>query len=94
MVSYYQEIPSAKVKVAERTETTKEATAAAKVREVVQAKEVAQFANVTVTHCLANYLGSRASRGRFQGKIVNKIKKTSQNKNKKLKINKNSCLFA
>ena len=90
MVSYYQEIPSAKVKVAERTETTKEATAAAKVREVVQAKEVAQVANVTVTHCLANFLGSRASRG----KIVNKVKKTSQNKNKKLKINKNSCLFA
>ena len=90
MVSYYQEIPSAKVKVAERTETTKEATAAAKVREVVQAKEVAQVSNVTVTHCLANCLGSRASRG----KIVNKVKKTSQNKNKKLKINKNSCLFA
>ena len=64
MVSYYQEIPSAKVRVAEKTETTKEATAAAKVREVVQAKEVAQFANVTVTHCLANYLAKLKKRPR------------------------------
>ena len=78
MAFYYQEIASAKDKVTETIETI----TATEVQEVAQVREVVKLTNVTVTDCMANFGGSLRSRGRCQGKGVNKIKKeTSQSKN-------------
>lgn len=50
---YYQEMASVKDKVTETTETT----AATEVQEVAQVREMVRLTNVTVTDCVAYFLG-------------------------------------
>ena len=55
-------------------------------QDAAQVREVVKLTNVTVTLCIANFLGSLGSRGRCLGNVVNERKK--EHPRTKLTVNK------